>query len=116
MITFQLTEHYSFYYEAKMAGQDVIADQILAAKNVAIAKRSGDKVGWDTARLGPWHHWAHKTLSEANAHKYEQNPELRVKFFGMSPTLLVEANACDKYWGCGLAPEDPDAHPGIMFL
>uniref|UniRef100_A0A915JA88 Uncharacterized protein n=1 Tax=Romanomermis culicivorax TaxID=13658 RepID=A0A915JA88_ROMCU len=34
------------------------------------------------------------------------------KFFGTSPSLLVEANAYDKYWGCGLAPEDPDInHP-----
>uniref|UniRef100_A0A915HR82 NADAR domain-containing protein n=1 Tax=Romanomermis culicivorax TaxID=13658 RepID=A0A915HR82_ROMCU len=98
------------------ACQDEIADQILNTKNAAIAKRLGDKVAWDTARLGLWHDWAHKTLFEADAHKYEQNPELRAKFFGTSPSLLVEANAYNKYWGCGLAPEDldinhPDAYP-----
>uniref|UniRef100_A0A915JHS3 CCHC-type domain-containing protein n=1 Tax=Romanomermis culicivorax TaxID=13658 RepID=A0A915JHS3_ROMCU len=105
---FKSTEHYLFYQKAKLNGQNEAANTILNARTAAIAKRIGDAIVWDTAKHGPWREWAYRTLFAANGYKYEQNPELRAKFFQTSPAQLVEANAYDLYWGCGLSIDDPE--------
>ena len=106
-LEFATAEHHMMWHKATLFGDDVIADQILAAPHPHAAKALGGRVAafdqlvWDEHRV--------PVVVAGNLAKFTQHPALRTFLVGTGRRVLVEASPRDRIWGIGLTRDDPAA-------
>lgn len=103
---FTCAEQYMMWRKARLFGDDMIADKILAAcephdhKRLGQAVRGFEQALWDAEKVS--------IVTAGNRAKFGQNAGLARKLLGTGGAVLVEANPRDVVWGAGLAEDDPD--------
>lgn len=105
--TFSTSEHAFQYLRARMAGQYVLANDILRAKQPVDAKRLGDRVvvPADPVSRGTWEVKLGAAMEAVCKQKFLENTALREYLLKTKERVLVEASR-DKLWGCGLPAND----------
>ena len=100
-------EHYMMAEKARVFGDSTTRAKILACTDPKQAKALGRQVqGFDEAK---WNRVRLKIVTEANAAKFAQHPNMKDFLLGTGESVLVEASPYDRVWGIGLAKNDPRA-------
>lgn len=100
-------EHFMMAEKARLFGDGVIRERVLAARSPAEAKALGrqvagfDEAVWREARFG--------IVVTANEAKFSQHPDLKAFLLGTGERVLVEASPVDRIWGIGLPANHEDA-------
>ncbi|MEU2249453.1 NADAR family protein [Streptomyces sp. NPDC019224] len=106
-VTYASAEHWMMAGKARLFDDAEAAEQAVAAKTPAEAKKAGRLVrGFDEA---VWKRERFALVVAGSVHKFGQDPELRAFLLGTGDRVLVEASPMDRIWGIGLAAEDPRA-------
>lgn len=106
-VRYPTAEHYMMAGKARLFGDLARADQALAARSPAEAKRCGRAVtGFDERR---WVAERERIVFEANLAKFGQHDDLRAFLLGTGKKVLVEASPADRVWGIGLAADHQHA-------
>jgi ribA/ribD-fused uncharacterized protein len=102
---FITAEHYMMYHKAKLFGDTIAANKILAARNPGEAKSIGRGVhGFNEAK---WVDNRFEIVVNANLAKFSSHPELKEFLLNTGSRVLVEASPVDDIWGIGLAADNP---------
>ena len=106
-IEYRTAEHFMMASKARLFGDAVTLERILAAPHPKQAKDLGRSVaGFDEA---VWLAHRFEYVVAGNLAKFSQNPELADFLLGTGKRVLVEASPVDRIWGIGLAADSPDA-------
>ncbi|GIL24893.1 NADAR family protein [Actinocatenispora comari] len=112
-------EHWMMAGKARLFGDGVALERILAARTPAEAKKLGrsvrdfDQQVWESRRFG--------LVVDGNVAKFGQDPRLREFLLGTGSRVLVEASPYDRIWGIGVSAADeratdPARWPGANLL
>ncbi|PSR14826.1 MAG: DUF1768 domain-containing protein [Bacteroidetes bacterium] len=104
---FETAEHWMMAAKARLFGDEVIREQILANSSPQIAKQLGRRV----SNFDPvaWDEIAFQVVCEGNFYKFSQHRRLKAYLLSTDPLLLVEASPYDVVWGIGMADGDARA-------
>lgn len=106
-IVYATAEHYMMAEKARLFGDDVARERVLAAPRPEDAKKLGRTVaGFDEA---VWIAHRFAIIVRGNEAKFGQNAELGSYLSSTRGHILVEASPEDRIWGIGLAEKDADA-------
>lgn len=106
-VTYASAEHWMMAGKARLFGDTEAAEQAVAAKSPAQAKKVGRLVRDFDGTL--WERERYRLVVAGSVHKFGQNPELGGFLLGTDDRVLVEASPMDRIWGIGLAADDPRA-------
>lgn len=106
-VTYASAEHWMMAGKARLFGDTEAAEQAVAAKSPAQAKKVGRLVRDFDGTL--WERERYRLVVAGSIHKFGQNPELGGFLLGTGDRVLVEASPMDRIWGIGLAADDPRA-------
>lgn len=106
-VTYASAEHWMMAGKARLFGDTEAAEQAVAAKSPAQAKKVGRLVRDFDGTL--WERERYRLVVAGSVHKFGQNPELGGFLLGTGDRVLVEASPMDRIWGIGLAADDPRA-------
>ncbi|WBB64389.1 NADAR family protein [Streptomyces sp. WMMC500] len=118
-VDYRSAEHWMMAAKARLFGDDVAAERILAARHPGEAKAEGRKVrGFDEA---VWAAQRYDLVVRGNVAKFGQSGPLSAYLRGTGDRVLVEASPVDRIWGIGLAPTDdhvadPESWRGLNLL
>ncbi|WP_338423545.1 NADAR family protein [Streptomyces gobiensis] len=105
--TYASAEHFMMVAKARLFGDELTAQRILAAPHPGTAKALGRQVvGFDEQT---WVAHRYDIVIQANMAKFEQDPGLRDYLRTTAGRVLVEASPLDRIWGIGLAADDERA-------
>ncbi len=94
-------------FKAKLFGDDIAAQRILAATTPKEYKAIGRQVkGFNDA---VWIAKREKFMCTGCMAKFQQNPNLCSVLLAAGDTELIEASPYDRIWGIGLSIDDPRA-------
>ncbi len=100
-------EHWMMASKARLFGDAVALERILAAPSPASAKKLGRQVrGFDEAK---WGQARFAAVSFGSVAKFSSAPALRELLLRTGESILVEASPTDRIWGIGLGAEHPAA-------
>lgn len=103
-ITYPTSEHWMMAQKARLFGDTVIFDKIIAARTPGEAKDLGRQVqGFDEKT---WTERRYDIVKQGNVQKFNQNPALKDYLLQTNQRVLVEASPIDPIWGVGLAHDD----------
>ena len=106
-VTFPTAEHMMMYGKARLFGDDVMAQRIIAAPHPGEAKKLGRTVrGFDEA---VWKRERFEIVVAASIAKFSHNPPLKAFLVSTKQRVLVEASPHDTIWGIGMAESNPAA-------
>jgi ribA/ribD-fused uncharacterized protein len=110
---FETAEHWMMAAKARLFGDEVVREQILADPSPQIAKQLGRKVrNFDPA---VWDEIAFRVVYEGNFYKFSQHRRLKAYLLSTDPLLLVEASPYDVVWGIGMAAGDARARQPALW-
>lgn len=118
-VEYASAEHYMMAAKARLFGDEVTEQRVLAAPHPGAAKALGRQVRgfgeecWARERYG--------IVVRAGRAKFGQDARLRDFLLGTAGRVLVEASPLDRVWGIGLAADDagatdPERWPGLNLL
>ncbi|APU17065.1 MULTISPECIES: NADAR family protein [Actinoalloteichus] len=112
-------EHYMMERKARLFGDDVVAEQIMAAGHPGEAKRLGRQVRAFDAEQ--WDAHREQIVVAGNLAKFTAQQQAAVFLRSTGSRILVEASPLDAVWGIGLAAQDdaatrPSRWPGLNLL
>jgi ribA/ribD-fused uncharacterized protein len=106
-VRYATAEHWMMAAKARLFGDTLAAEAVIAAGHPQQAKSIGRKVrGFDTEI---WNQHRVTLVVEGNMHKFAQNEVLKAYLLGTGERILVEASPVDRIWGIGLAATDDRA-------
>ncbi|HWB38087.1 MAG TPA: NADAR family protein [Rugosimonospora sp.] len=106
-VRYPSAEHWMMVGKARLFGDDVIAERILATPDPGAVKALGRKVrGFDE---DVWQRHRFDLVVAGNVAKFGQHPDLGRYLLATGTRILVEASPVDRVWGIGLAAADPRA-------
>ena len=100
-------EHWTMAEKARLFGDDVAVDAILAAPDPKAAKALGRKVQNFNRQL--WTDRYREIVTRGNIEKFRQHEPLRDFLLASSRSVIVEASPYDRIWGIGLRQSDEQA-------
>jgi len=96
-------EHWMMAQKARLFGDELALQKILATTDPARAKQWGRRVrGFDEDK---WREHRVEIVQRGNLHKFNA-PGLRAKLLATAPAILVEASPYDTIWGIGVSVSD----------
>ena len=102
--TFSSAEQAFMWAKADVFKDDEIKTQIMQTTDPKILKALGRKIkNYDDAA---WSDIRTDIMRAVVKAKFEQNSDLMQKLLSTEDAILVEANAFDTFWGCGLRASD----------
>ena len=106
-ITYNCNEQFYFDRKAQIFNDNVTGDRILREKDPGRQKQlSKDIQNVDNDR---WKQVCQEIMKQGLYAKFTQNPQLKEFLLDTGTNTLVECNRNDKYWGIGMAINDPKA-------
>jgi ribA/ribD-fused uncharacterized protein len=106
-IEYRTAEHFMMASKARLFGDAVTLERILAAPHPKQAKDLGRSVAdFDEA---VWLAHRFEYVVAGNRAKFSQHSELADFLLGTGQRVLVEASPVDRIWGIGLSADSPDA-------
>ena len=103
-VTYASAEHFMMAEKARLFGDTVAQEKIIAATSPSEAKRLGREIeGFDQET---WNQARFEVVICGNLHKFGQNKDLRTFLMATGPRVLVEASPLDPLWGIGLTSAD----------
>lgn len=103
-------EHYMMAAKARLFGDDICVQKILANPDPSAAKALGRTVQGFTEEL--WLAEREQIVLQASLLKFAQNPAMLAFLMASKGKVLVEASPLDRIWGIGLSATDTAAnHP-----
>lgn len=104
-VRFNCVEQFMMFCKAKLFGDEITANKIMAAAHPRDQKALGRSVdGYDDA---VWCERRGRIVAHGCYAKFSQNLVLRDALIATGDTVLVEASPYDRIWGVGLAEHDP---------
>lgn len=104
-VRFNCVEQFMMFCKAKLFGDELTAEKILAVAHPRDQKALGRSVaGYDDT---VWCERRGRIVAHGCYAKFAQNPVLRDALLATGNTVLVEASPYDRIWGVGLAEHDP---------
>jgi ribA/ribD-fused uncharacterized protein len=106
-VRYATAEHFMMAEKARLFGDAVTLDAILAAPSPAEAKALGrsvtpyDDAAWAAVRL--------EAVVRSNVAKFSEHADLARFLLGTGERVLVEASPRDRIWGIGLGASNPAA-------
>lgn len=104
-IEFTSMEQFMMYRKAICFGNEAIAKEILASKNVAYIKKLGRLVANYNENI--WNGLRQLIVYEGLRAKFTQNYFLKQKLLDTQDAMLAECAVKDRIWGIGLSVNDP---------
>jgi ribA/ribD-fused uncharacterized protein len=101
------TEQYMMAEKARLFGDKIAADEIMATTDPQKAKIWGRKVGNFDAKV--WNEKARDIVYKGCHAKFKQNIGLFYLLMDTDGTTLVEASPTDQIWGIGWGDDDKEA-------
>ena len=110
-VHYPTAEHYMMAEKARLFGDALMRERILAAPSPGDAKMLGRHVqGYDEQS---WRERRFDIVVAGSLAKFAQNPALQQFLLDTGDQVLVEASPIDTIWAVGMAEEHPDiTHPG----
>lgn len=106
-VVYPTAEHFMMAEKARLFGDAVAREEILATTDPAAAKKLGRSVrGFEPTR---WEQHRFDIVVRGNVAKFSQHPVLRDFLLQTGTHILVEASPLDRIWGIGLAADSPVA-------
>ena len=106
-IEYNCAEQYMMAEKARLFGDTIMEEKIMATSNPKEQKAFGKQVmGFDKDK---WESVARDIVKRANIAKFSQNPNLVNAFEVSKGRELVEASPYDTIWGIGLGENDKRA-------
>ncbi len=106
-VSYPTAEHYMMAAKARLFGDSLSFEKILAAGHPKQAKDLGRSVsGFDESI---WLEHRSEIVIAANEAKFRQNSRLSEFLLSTGSRVLVEASPVDRIWGIGLAADDTKA-------
>lgn len=103
-VTYPSAEHFMMAEKARLFGDTIAQEKIIAAPDPSEAKRLGREIeGFDA---DTWRKARFEVVVCGNLHKFGQDKDLRSFLEGTSPHVLVETSPVDTLWGIGLGTDD----------
>jgi ribA/ribD-fused uncharacterized protein len=103
-VDYPTAEHYMRAAKARLLGDSLSLEKILAADHPKQAKELGRSVaGFNEA---VWVKHRFEIVVAANEAKFRQNPELAQFLISTGSRVLAEASPVDRIWGIGMAADD----------
>lgn len=118
-VHYPTAEHFMMAEKARLFGDAVIRDRILADADPGRVKALGRKIsGFDEAR---WQQERFDIVVRGSLAKFSQNPALAAYLQATGDAVLVEASPYDAIWGIGMAEfidgaDDPQHWLGLNLL
>ncbi|MDU4254539.1 NADAR family protein [Pseudomonas sp.] len=104
-VRFNCVEQFMMFCKAKLFGDELTAEKIMAAPHPREQKALGRSVaGYDDV---VWCERRGRVVAHGCYAKFSQNLPLRDALLATGETVLVEASPYDRIWGIGLAEDDP---------
>jgi len=106
-VEYNCCEQYMMAEKARLFNDMPTRARILATDSPIMMKKLGravvgfDQAQWDEACLG--------IVTEANYHKFSQNPVLMEQLLATGNATIVEASPLDRIWGIGVDKNHPSA-------
>lgn len=100
-------EHYMMAEKARLFGDAVARDRILAATSPGAAKAFGREVKGFKEPV--WNDHRFEIVVQGNLAKFSQDARLTEFLCRTGNKVLVEASPVDAIWGIGMASDDPGA-------
>ncbi len=100
-------EHWMMAEKARLFGDDVALEKILAAGSPAQAKKLGRTVKGFNEQV--WKEKRFQIVVAGNLVKFSQHEALKNFLISTGSKVLVEASPVDRIWGIGMAADDPKA-------
>jgi hypothetical protein len=111
--TYATAEHFMMAEKARVFGDVVTREQILACTDPKEAKALGRSVrGFDSM---VWQHVCIDVVTRGNHAKFTQHHDLRAFLLGTGDAVLVEASPVDLVWGIGFAEDDVNARNPLLW-
>ena len=104
-IEFTSMEQFMMYRKAICFGNEAIAKEILASKDVAYIKKLGRLVANYNENI--WNGLRQLIVYEGLRAKFTQNYFLKQKLLDTQDAMLAECAVKDRIWGIGLSVNDP---------
>ncbi len=104
---YRTAEHYMMAEKARLFGDSLAFDRVLASPTPGAAKAVGREIVGFDERI--WLAQRFQIVVDANFAKFTQNPALGDFLANTGYRVLVEASPVDAIWGIGLAADDPRA-------
>lgn len=104
-IEFTSMEKFMMYRKAICFGNEAIAKEILASKDVAYIKKLGRLVANYNENI--WNGLRQLIVYEGLRAKFTQNYFLKQKLLDTQDAMLAECAVKDRIWGIGLSVNDP---------
>lgn len=106
-LVYPTAEHYMMAEKARLFGDDITCEKILAATHPGEAKKLGRKVKEFDEKVWLAHRFG--IVVCGNEAKFGQHDKLRRFLVNTKERILVEASPHDQVWGIGLAEDDAQA-------
>jgi ribA/ribD-fused uncharacterized protein len=106
-VRYNCAEQYMMAQKARLFGDSVRLDRIMATQDPSQQKALGKKVL--RFRKSVWESVARDVVMRGSLAKFTSTPDLYEGLMETRGTLLVEASPTDVIWGIGVAEHDPDA-------
>jgi len=107
-VVYRTAEHWMMAEKARLFGNDVLRERIIACSSPGEAKALGRMV--ENFDEQTWVMRRQSIVLTGSTQKFTQNPGLGLYLLNTSDRILVEASPVDPVWGIGLAADDPRAH------
>ncbi|MBL8955591.1 MAG: NADAR family protein [Myxococcaceae bacterium] len=104
-VDYPSAEHFMMASKARVFGDAVTEQRIIAAKSPEDAKALGRQVSPFDAETWAREGFAHVVMG--NVAKFTQHPDLKAFLLATGDKVLVEAAPRDLIWGIGLAADNP---------
>ncbi len=102
-VTYSCAEQFMMWSKARLFGDKVIAEKVMATQDPREHKRLGRLVKGFNSKI--WDESCMDIVVKGNMAKFTQNPSFLEKLLGTGSRLLVEASPLDRIWGIGYNPK-----------
>ena len=106
-VHYATAEHFLMAEKARLFGDDVALEKILATFSPADAKKLGQEV--KSFEESTWNDARYDAVVRGNLAKFAAHPDLEAFLLSTGERVLVEASPHDKVWGIGMGAQHPDA-------
>jgi ribA/ribD-fused uncharacterized protein len=107
-IIYKTAEHYMMAEKARLFGDALLTNKIIACQSPAEAKKTGRMISnFDEAT---WTAKRYQVVCEGNYNKFSQHPDLKDFLLKTRDRILVEASPADSIWGIGMARTDAEIY------
>lgn len=106
-ILYRSAEHWMMAGKARLFGDAVALEKILASEKPAEAKAIGRTIlNFDDVL---WKKEGYPIVVQGSIHKFSSDPQLREFLLNTADRIIVEASPVDAIWGTGHAKDHPNA-------